>query len=256
MASLRDVQRAFAMALRPGKTGAAYEALAVRPAANIEVYRNNADWQFRQSLSLSFPVLRRRVGDDYFRQLAFQYRQRFPSRSGDLHWVGRDFADFLGQHLAGGDYAWLADLARLEWARELAGIAPEAPALGVEELANFASEELAALVFELQPSLSLGVSAFPVLSVWLANQAESASPVNQSVGSECYLVRSRSDVIEVARLSGPLHAFFNALKNRLPMGDAMSAAEMDESGLLSGLQYLFGEGLVVGVGLPGNPVAA
>jgi len=256
MASLRDTQRAFAMALRQDPAGAAHEALAVRPAANVAVYRNNADWQFRNSLALSFPVLRRRVGDDYFRQLAFHYRQRFPSRSGDLHWVGRDFADFLALHLAGGDYAWLADLARLEWAREQAGIAHELPALGVEALAKFPPEDLGSLVFDLQPSLRLGASAYPVLSVWLANQTENASPVGQSAGAEQYLVRIRSNVIEVARMQAALYAFLDALKNQMPMADAMSAADLDESALLSALQYLFGEGLVVGVGRPSAGHAA
>ncbi len=247
MASLRETQRAFAAALRPGEGEPAHDALAVRPMANLGVYRNNADWQFRNSLSLSFPVVRRRVGDDYFRQLAFHYRARFPSRSGDLHWVGRDFPHFLATHLAGSDYAWLADLARLEWAREQSSVAEVSAAVGAETLASYPSDDLGALVFDLQPSLFLGASEFPVVSVWLANQVENAPPVGQSDGEERYMVLGRDKSVEIFRLSKPLFSFVAALQGGAAMSAAMSVAELDEPGLLSALQFLFGEGLVVGI---------
>lgn len=249
MASLRELQHAFAAALRgspekpPGDAGAP----PVWPAANLGVYRNNADWQFRNALALSFPVLRRRVGDDYFRQLAVLYRRRFPSRSGDLHWVGRDFAGFLAAHLADGDYAWLADLARLEWAREEASVAAVLQASGAEALARFAPGELENLEFELQPSLRLGVSAFPVVSVWEANQAENAPPVDQSAGSEAYMVLSRDDSVEITRLNPSLFSYLSALAARAALGEAVAAAKLDEAGLLEALRFTFAESLVCGV---------
>ena len=172
MVSLRELQRSFAAALRDPEA-----TCPVRPVARLDIYRGNVRHNFRAALELAFPVLRKRVGVDYFSQLAFHYRQRFPSRSGDLHWAGREFAEFLGAHLAGGDYAWLADLARLEWARQSAAVDAVAPAVGAEALAAFAPEQLERVVFALQPSLRLVESPYPVFSVWLANQDENAPPV-------------------------------------------------------------------------------
>ena len=251
MSSLHDLQRAFAAALRDGERDGQREGeagtVALRPFANLSVYRNNSDWQFRNALSLSFPVLKRRVGDDYFRQLAAHYRQRFPSRSGDLHWVGRDFAQFLATHLAGGDYAWLADLARLEWACEVASVAELRPALSVESLGQFAPDELEHLVFNLQPSLQLGASEYPVVSVWQANQVENAPPVGQSLGSEQYMVLSRDEGMRVERLPPAAFSFLSALAARAPLGEAMGLAGFDEAGLLDALRFTFAEALVCGV---------
>lgn len=244
MSSLRDQQRAFAAAISARADARGPNDAGVRPLANLDVYRNNSDWQFRNGLQLSFPVVRRRVGDDYFRQLAAQYRRQFPSRSGDLQWVGRHFAGFLAEHLAGGDYAWLADLAALEWARELASVAELRPALGAEALAAVAPEHLETLVFSLQPSLQLGESQFPVVSVWEANQGADASPVDQSAGPERYMVLSRDDAVEVARLSPSLLTFLSALRAGAPLGDAVSSSGLEEAGLLSALQFMFAHGLV------------
>lgn len=246
MTSLREQQLAFADALR-ANSGVPANAPAVRPIANLGIYRNNTDWQFRHALACSFPVLCRRVGDDFFRQLAFHYRKHFPSRSGDLHWVGLEFPRFLAEHLAGGDYAWLADLAALEWAREEASVAEELPALDVTSLAGFAPGELEGLTFRLQPSLKLGGSDYPVLSVWQANQMENAPPVDQSLGSERYLIHSRGESVMVAALTRAWFSFLQALQNGQPLGNAMEAASLDESGLLAALRFTFGEQLVVGL---------
>jgi hypothetical protein len=246
MASLRELQRDFAAALRPRDRGSR-RVPAVRPLANLDVYRNNTDWQFRHALAVSYPVVQRRVGEDYFRQLGRQYRQRYPSRSGDLHWVGRDFAGFLQEHLAGSEYAWLADLARLEWAREVASIAPVLPHLGHEVLASVPADALEDLVFRLQPSLQLGASEYPVFTVWAANQFENAPRVDQYEGREAYLVLSCVETVEVRLVERPLHLFLSALQGGCQLGEAVARAELDEHSLLRALQFVFTTRLVTGV---------
>jgi len=240
--SLREAQSAFAAALRDPSA-----ACPVLPAANLSIYRNNAAITFRMALEGTFRVVRRRVGDDYFRQLSAQYRARFPSRSGDLHWVGRDFAAFLLEHLRGTDYAWLADLARLEWAREQASIAPVEPAVAAEILARFAPAQLERLVFTLQPSLSLVASDFPIFTVWTANQVENAPSVDQSIGSESGMVRARIDGIEVRQLESGLFSYLSALSAGAPLGEAIAAAGFDQTALVNALGFVFNEGLICSV---------
>jgi hypothetical protein len=242
VASLRELQRSFAATLRDPEA-----TCAVRPAARLDIYRGNVRHNFRAALEIAFPVLRKRVGDDYFAQLAFHYRERFPSRSGDLHWAGRDFAEFLGAHLAGGDYAWLADLARLEWARQSAAVDVVAAPVGTEALAAVAPERLEHVVFALQPSLRLVESPYPVFSVWLANQGENAPLVDQSLGYECGMALSRSDAVEVARLAPDLFSYLSALAGGATLGEAMTRAALDGTRLTQVLGHVFGAGLVTGL---------
>lgn len=244
MASLRELQRSFAAALRDPAAECP-----VRPAARMAIYRGNSVANFRAALASTFPVLRRRVGDDYFTQLAHQYRERFPSRSGDLHWVGRDFSTFLAAQLGGGDYAWLADLAALEWARQSAAVESVVPGVDAAVLGEFAPELLEHVRFAVQPSLRLLESPYPVFSVWLANQSDNAPPVDQSVGAECGLARARDDGVEVARLAPDLFSYLSALAGGTTLGEAAAGAPGGEARLTQVLGYLFREGLVTGVTL-------
>ena len=242
MASLREMQDAFAAAVRDPSVSCP-----VVPADNFSIYRNNIAISFRSALESSFPVVRRRVGDDYFRQLSAQYRARFPSRSGDLHWIGRDFHAFLLEHLHGSEYAWLADLARLEWSRQQASIARVEPSLAAEVLGRFAPTQLEHLVFTLQPSLSLVASDFPIFTIWTANQVENAPPVDQSLAGECGMVRARFDLLEVRPLEPRLFSYLSALAAGAPLADAIANAGLDQVGLVSALGFVFTEGLVCAV---------
>jgi hypothetical protein len=250
MASLRELQRDFAAALRGSDKEDSRHALAVQPRGNLAVYRHNSRYQFGRALEIAYPVIRRRVGDDYFRQLVHHYREAHPSRSGDLHWAGREFSAFLDGHLAATEYRWLADLARLEWSCEQASIAEFKPPIGAEVLAKFDPSELEHLTFELQPSVSLIESPFPVFSVWESNQHENAPPVDQSVGYQSGIVLYRDDGLVVRALPARHFSWLSALAGGATLGEAMSRAGMDEAGLLTGLQLLFGEQLVCSVRLP------
>jgi hypothetical protein len=250
VASLLELQRSFAAALRDPAMPCA-----VLPPENLAVYRSNATHAFRGALESSFPVLRRRVGEEYFRQLAFHYRRRFPSRSGDLHWVGRDFAAFLLEHLRGSEYAWLADLARLEWSREQVSVATIQPSVGADSLARFAPEQLEHLVFRLQPSLTLLSFDFPIFTIWSTNQLEDAPPVDQSLAGECGLVRARAIGVEVRALDPRLFSYLCALAAGSPLGEAVTTSGLDQSGLVAALGFVFSENLVCAVAAKQAPAA-
>ena len=103
MPSLPELQRAFGAALLLGETADIEPYIVpngVEPAARLRIYRNNARENFLAALRASFPVLERLVGADYFRQLACDYMQRFPSPSGNLHHTGEQLATYLERRFA------------------------------------------------------------------------------------------------------------------------------------------------------------
>jgi hypothetical protein len=244
VASLRELQGSFAAAMRDASAGCA-----VLPRDNLSIYRNNSSYAQAHALEITFPVLRRRVGDDYFRQLAAKFREAFPSRSGDLHWAGSDFDVFLASHLLGSDYAWLSDLARLEWSRHRASVAVAHASMGPEVLGRYAPEQLEHLVFTLQPSLQLHASDFPIFSVWALNQVDNAPPVDQSLAGECGMVRARADGVEVRRVEPALFSYLSALSAGAPLGEAVSSAGFDQEGLVNALGFVFSENLVCAVAI-------
>jgi len=260
LSSLGQLQARFAAALcSPGHDGATADPALIagivddglEPAARLNLYRNNARAMFVGALERSFPVIVRRVGDGYFHRLAAEYRAAHPSRSGDLHWIGGNFPAWLAVRLGGTEYAWLADLARLERACEEVLVAADAPAIPIEALGGVAPEVLPEMRLRLQPTLRCVSSAFPVWSVWRANQPDQpGDAIAPDRGAE-HVVVTRADDRPVLHLRPEAEVRFIAvLASGACLQDALETSSSSVEDLPRALAWLFQNGLVVALEAP------
>jgi hypothetical protein len=205
MMLLRELQQHFASGLFESRATPMTEwirADGIHPSARLAIYRNNLQGGFTKTLALEFPVVCRLVGEDYFRQLALAFLACHPSRSGDLHHVGAPFASFLSKRFAATEYAYLADVARLEWACQECLVAADSEPLDPQTLRKLPMTAYGQLRFTLRPGCRLLHSAFPVLRIWEVNQAD-ATP-DQSVDLRSgpdYLVVVRSARLDLHRVA-------------------------------------------------------
>ena len=207
MLSLRDLQEAFvAGALHDYSAPIAAHILGkgIAPERRLAIYRNNAVEGFLKTLQATFPALQRLAGEGWFRQTGREYLRRHPSRSGNIHYVGERFATFLDAELAGTEYAYFADVARLEWAYQEVLVAADHPTFDVAALATVPPEQYAVLTFRVHPALRLVRSRFPVLAIWKVNQADSAvsERIDLASGSSSVLIIRREDHVELRELPG------------------------------------------------------
>ncbi len=171
-------------------------------AARMAIYRNNLHEGFIKALALEFPVIQRLVGEDYFRQLAREFLHAHPSRAGDLHRIGAPFPGYLSERFAGTGYAYLPDVAQLEWSYEQAAIAADAPLFDARSLAYVAPESYGGLRFNLHPACYLVSSVYPILRIWQVNQigADDAGIVDLSTGPDHVVTRRAGHGVELVRL--------------------------------------------------------
>jgi hypothetical protein len=130
--SLRELQVAFLDGVlrgSPAQISSLIAASELAPERRIAIYANNAREGFLAMLAATFPVIERLSGADWFRQTGREYMHRHPSCSGNLYYVGERFAAFLDEHLRDTDYAYFADVARLEWAYQEVLVAADHPSL-------------------------------------------------------------------------------------------------------------------------------
>ena len=177
MLSLRELQQQLAAGLLESTDQPVAQwirADGIHPSARLAIYRNNLHAGFIKTLTLEFPIIRRLVGEDYFKKLSLDFLGRHPSRSGDLHHVGAPFPDFLTEQFAETEFSYLADVARLEWACQECLIAEDSEPLDPHSLRGIPTDAYGELRFTLRPACRLLHSVFPVLRIWELNQAEAA----------------------------------------------------------------------------------
>jgi hypothetical protein len=253
MRSLPEIQAGFAAALRGDTASGAADVAGngLTATGRLRIYQHNSRAMFEGALERSYPVLRRRVGGAYFSQLAHGYRQRYPSRSGDLHWVGEHFPEHLSSTQAGTGYEWLAELAALEWACETSLVAARSRPVGAEALSGLTADEIGGAALQLQRSLRCIASAVPVLDVWRANQPDAdGRPIDLSKGPQCVLVSCGETGLELREVGATMLEFTRLLQQGVPLGEALDRSGLPIESVAGALGLLFEAGLVAAVSHP------
>lgn len=229
MTSLRELQVAFldgTLRGHPARISSLIAASELEPEARVAIYANNAREGFLQALAATFPVIERLGGQDWFRQTGRQYMRRHPSRSGNLHHVGERFAAFLDDVLRDTDYAYFADVARLEWAYQEVLVAADHPSFDISALSGVSPDDYGALAFRVHPAARLVESRYPVLAIWKANQpgAQTSSAISLDAGSSRVLVIRREDHVELRELPAAEFALLAAFMRGATLGEAADLA--------------------------------
>ena len=167
--SLRELQGLFweAIASAPGEARPAESLLRVIdagtglvPVERVAIYADMYWSRIHDVLRGDFARTAELLGDATFTRVAREYLRTRPSRDPSIARVGEGFADHLAQQAALPRHA--ADLARLEWARGEAFVAPAAIPLRLEDLSALPPEAWPDLRLTLVPSAQVLELAWPV----------------------------------------------------------------------------------------------
>ena len=227
--SLRDLQAAMAASvLRQADAPLAgvvrTDGLAVEQ--RLQVYRNNTLISLTAALKETFPTVCQLVDEKFFRYAAHDFIRQHPPRAPRLSEYGAEFADFLAAFEPARNLRYLPDVARLEWAVNLAFHAPDAPALDPARIAAVPIDDYAALMFTLHPAGQLLASAYPVERIWAAHQPGGTldGGIDLDAGGCRLLIDRRRGEIRILSLDPAGFAFLSTLAAGRTLQDAFEAA--------------------------------
>lgn len=251
MSMLLDLQMRLRRAVLRGDTAeivAAIQGDGLNPAARVGIYRNHAFTTLGDALQGTFPVVCRLVDQRFFAYAAHEYLREHPPHSRCLVEYGADFADFLARFSPCEKLPYLADVARFEWALNIAATQRETTPLQAETLAAVPTHQAAYVALRLQPSLSYFASSWPIDAIWQANKQEEVPPIDLTSGGTSLEIRRSGEAVSWRRLDPGTFAFRTALADGFVLVAAMTAATLTDPAfdLTAALRQVLGEGLAVG----------
>lgn len=210
----------------------------------FNVYRNTFRTSVAGALADVFPVVGQLVGDEYFAALAQAFVLDHPPETPVLADYGGDFASFIAAFEPLKAMPYIADVARLEWARTRAFYSPDAPATDIgSEIDLIAAMQLS---FHMPEGASLLSSLFPVGSLWQAHQVEPVVPVDDWRAETVAVWRNTGDV-QTHVLSGTEHLILSHLLTGDIIGSIFGRAtdQNEATDFLQSFAALVSMGLVV-----------
>ena len=188
----------------------------------FNVHRNNIAWSLSIALEDTFPVIRKLVGRQTFRDLALAFARQYPPRSPVMLLYGSELPEFLGRFPETADIAYLPDVARLELALRESYHAKDSAKIDAPEIQEYVSRHPTEALLGLSPSTRLVQSTWPVLAIWRFN-TENNTPKPKMAEEDVLVTRSNLNVVPHLLPAGG-RTFVKAILAGKPLGAAVSAA--------------------------------
>ena len=259
MPSLAERQAAFGQALRLGADATFLAGFVEREGiagARFAAYRRNVLGNLHAALAATYPVLSALIGPARFEALCDAHVAAHRSCDGDLNAYGADLPEIVSASDAATEHPWLPDVARLEWALQIAYAAADPMPLALDRLLAVPPERQADVSLTLWPGASLLASRWPVGAIWRAHgldpSARDAALAAIDLAPGAYAVLTTRDLrgsAEVVDFSPGQAALWRACSDGLSLGAALEAALAAESGLpiVDVLPHWFARRLIVDI---------
>lgn len=180
--------------------------------ARLRVYRHHVAYSLGTALAATFPTVHALVGEEFFRTMAGGFVARELPAQPALSEYGAGFPEFVAGYEPASGLPYLADIARLDWALNVAFHSPVGRRLAAADLAAIAVEQLPSLSIALSAGAALVSSRYPIDRIWHASQpGASGDPVDLALGRADLLVMRRPDDVAFIALAEGEAAFVVAL---------------------------------------------
>ncbi|RMH51115.1 MAG: DUF2063 domain-containing protein [Alphaproteobacteria bacterium] len=211
----------------------------------LAIHRNNVVGGLVAALGEVYPAVRRLVGEAFFRAMAADFVRAHPPEGPVLIAWGGALADWIAAFPPAGRVPYLADVARLEWARAEAYNAADAAPMTGAALAARAAADLPATRLMPHPALRLVHSRYPVASLWAELTGRPGAPVDMARAETAVVARPFDEVL--VAVADPAHAAaLGMLARGATLAELTEAAGPDR--LAEFLRFVFDHGLVAGAG--------
>lgn len=134
----------------------------------LAIYKNAYYSRLVEALSANYPILQIFLGYEEFEKLASSYIKTYPSFYRSIRWFGDQLENFISQHPDYQQFAFLSELAKIEWTMTLVFDAADSPVVVSEMMMHIPPEEWETMRFRAHPSAHLVSLSWNVIPIWLA----------------------------------------------------------------------------------------
>jgi len=223
--SLAELQHDFLANILHGDHGieSHIKANGLTASQRMQIYQHIVENTLTEALQTSYPAVRLLVGDDFFDLAADRYMRRYPPVSGNLQDYGAQFSDLLAAMEEAASLAYLPDIARLEWARQLSLLAADAQSLEAAETA-FRLQYLGNYPMQmvLHPSVHLVRSLHPVFDIWHFCMQPSGQSLQLDTAGQSVLLWRDGAQIAMQAMDAPAATFLTAVLGGMEMHHAFA----------------------------------
>lgn len=189
----------------------------------FDVYRNNVAVGLTDALEAAFPIVRKLVGDQFFRAMAGVYLRKHPPKTPLMMFYGAAMPQFLRRFQPAKSIGYLPDIAALELAMRQSYHAADTKPADANAFTALAPDALMGARLRIAPATQVVTSDYPIHAIYRANTTVDApKPVMQA---EAVLITRPGFDPQIQLINAPAAACIIALQGGQSLGHALSSAD-------------------------------
>jgi len=172
--------------------------------ALMGIYRDSSLGNIIIPMKLTYPVILKLVGEDFFQATCHKYIEEYWPATGNMDDYGAEFAEFLEIFEPAKTLPYLPDIARLEWLFHLSSLSEDSDRIDPKALSEVPQDKYSDLHFVFHPSVYFLSSKHPIHRIWEMSQEgaeEKTLDLDKAGGAHLVLVRPglKVDILELVQ---------------------------------------------------------
>jgi len=222
----------------------------------MQIYQHIVENTLSEALRTSYPAIVLLVGAAFFDQAADRYMRHNPPQVGNLQTYGAQFPMFLAQMKEAASLPYLADMARLEWARQQAYLAGDAQALGASEVAHQLQQfENKQVYLTLHPSVQCIHSSHRIVDIWHYCMNQDGETLQLEGDGQSVLLWRDGVQVAMQVIDAPAAGFLCKIREGMDMHHALQQETPDQVvvDLSALLPFLIANTMIVSIHTEATP---
>jgi len=238
MTSLAELQRNFISDCLSGKITDANSLVSkdidtheISASGLMGIYQSSAIANIIRAMKLTYPVIEKLVGEDFFRACCKKYIQLHWPKSANMDDYGEEFASFLADFEPAKQLTYLTDVAQLEWLFHLSSLASDSNPTDWTRLSSVEADDALQVKLLLAPSVMLISSAFPLDRIWQMNQSNTSmnEDIDLAIEQDTFLVIFRQNLkTEIMSVNASEFSLLSSFSQQQSLVNAIEHASQKE----------------------------
>lgn len=200
----------------------------------LSIYQNSSIGNITQAMKLTYPVIEKLVGEDFFRACCKKFISAYWPKSANMDDYGKEFGDFLANFEHAKPLTYLHDVAQLEWLFHLSSLGRDSIITDWASLSVVEADGALDVILLLAPSVKLISSSFPIDKIWQLNQSKASAneEIDLTLQKETLLVVFRQGMkTEIMSVNAGEFALLSSFCHQKTLGSAIEKATKIDCGM-------------------------
>lgn len=189
----------------------------------LKIYQNNYFGSLQEALAITYDIIQKFVGEDFFEYLAKEYIQNYPLKTPDLINFGDKFYKLIKKNAQCKPYPYLIDLAKIQWHIEKIYNTKYCNELDINILQKMDKQQYPNMNISMSKDTAVIISKYAIFDLY---DFDGEDDIDTNVPQSVLIKRTNNEIV-VVQIEKTIALFYKKMKKGKSISKAIKELPKD-----------------------------